>query len=194
MCWLDADVRNFRPHFVTRLLEPLLVDPDVGLVKGYYRRPLHGEPTGGGRVTELMARPLLSALFPQLPASCSRCAGEYGGRREMLEAVPFVEGWGVEIGLLIDVARTVRRRRDRAVRPRRARAPQPPARRALAAGDGGPRHLLATRRDRREHLGTTLIRFGTDHTRVDVEVDVSERPPMVTVPAYRAKFGRELSA
>ena len=64
--WLDADVRNFGPHFVTRLLAPLLTDPAIGFVKGFYRRPLHGEATGGGRVTELMARPLISALFPHL--------------------------------------------------------------------------------------------------------------------------------
>src|SRR5580765_3954651 len=66
VCWLDADVRNFGSHFVTRLLQPLLADPAVGFVKGYYRRPLLGDATGGGRVTELMARPVISALFPHL--------------------------------------------------------------------------------------------------------------------------------
>ena len=103
VCWLDADVRNFGSHFVTRLLEPLLTDPAIGFVKGYYRRPLHGEPTGGGRVTELMARPLLSALFPHLAGFVQPLAGEYAGRRALLETVPFVEGWGVELGLLIDL-------------------------------------------------------------------------------------------
>src|SRR5690242_20630123 len=62
LCWLDADVRNFGSHFVTRLLEPLLTDPAIGFVKGYYRRPLYGDATGGGRVTELMARPVISSL------------------------------------------------------------------------------------------------------------------------------------
>ena len=103
ICWLDADVRNFRSHFVTRLVAPLLSDPAVGFVKGYYRRPLDGQPTGGGRVTELMARPLISALFPHLARFVQPLAGEYAGRRALLEAVPFVEGWGVELGLLIDL-------------------------------------------------------------------------------------------
>ena len=88
---------------MTRLLTPLLTDPAVGFVKGYYRRPLHGEATGGGRVTELMARPVISALFPHLSRFVQPLAGEYAGRRALLETVPFVEGWGVEIGLLIDL-------------------------------------------------------------------------------------------
>ena len=66
VCWLDADIRNFGAHFVTALLAPLLHEPQVAFAKGFYRRPLHGEPTGGGRVTELMARPALSLLFPSL--------------------------------------------------------------------------------------------------------------------------------
>src|SRR5262245_54973675 len=104
VCWVDADIRNFRTHFVKSLLEPLLMDPSVGLVKGYYRRPFFGAPTGSGRVTELMARPLLCTLFPHLTGIVQPLAGEYAGRRTVLEAVPFVEGWGVEIALLIDVA------------------------------------------------------------------------------------------
>src|SRR5262249_44181680 len=103
LCWLDADVRNFGPHFVTRLVEPLLCDRSIGFVKGHYRRPLHGEATGGGRVTELMARPVISSLFPHLSGFVQPLAGEYAGRRTLLETVPFVEGWGVEIGLLIDL-------------------------------------------------------------------------------------------
>jgi len=104
VCWLDADIWNFGSHFVTRLLDPLLHEPATGFVKGYYRRPLFGEPLGGGRVTELMARPALSALFPHLTGFVQPLAGEYAGRRELLEEVPFVEGWGVEVGLLIDLA------------------------------------------------------------------------------------------
>src|SRR5256886_3810141 len=106
VCWLDADVLNFGSHFVTRLLQPLLDDPAIGFVKGYYRRPLHGEGTGGGRVTELMARPVISALFPHLAGFVQPLAGEYAGRRSLLETVPFVEGWGVEIGLLVDLVAT----------------------------------------------------------------------------------------
>ena len=104
VCFLDADVRNFETHFVSRLLAPLFADPTVGFVKGHYERPLHGRPRGGGRVTELMARPLLNALFPSLAGIRQPLGGEYAARRELLEVLPFVEGWGVELGLLIDVA------------------------------------------------------------------------------------------
>src|SRR4051794_4876734 len=103
ICWLDADVRNFGAHFVTGLVRPLLTDPAIGFVKGYYRRPLHGEATGGGRVTELMARPVISSLFAHLSGFVQPLSGEYAGRRALLETIPFVEGWGVELGLLIDL-------------------------------------------------------------------------------------------
>src|SRR5207245_1681221 len=103
LCWIDADIRNFRADFVTGLLAPLLNDRDVGVVKGFYRRPRHAAPTGGGRVTELMASPVLSYLFPLLTRFVQPLAGEYAARRSIIETVPFVEGWGVEIGLLLDV-------------------------------------------------------------------------------------------
>src|SRR5680860_677425 len=89
VCWVDADIRNFGSHFVTGLVGPLIDHGDIGFVKGFYDRPLHGEP-GGGRVTELVARPLLSQLFPALTAIVQPLAGEYAGRREVLDAVPFV--------------------------------------------------------------------------------------------------------
>ena len=104
ICWLDADIRNFDAEFVTRLVRPLLDDPRVLFTKGYYRRPLHDEPNGGGRVTELVARPLLSHWFPGLQHIIQPLSGEYAGRREILEVLPFVEGWGVELGLLVDIA------------------------------------------------------------------------------------------
>jgi glucosyl-3-phosphoglycerate synthase len=105
LCWVDADIRNFGPHFVSRLLAPMIEDPSIGATKAHYRRPLHGEPTGGGRVTELMARPVISHLFPELAVFVQPLAGEYAARRSVVEAVPFVQGWGVEIGLLIDITR-----------------------------------------------------------------------------------------
>ena len=103
ICWLDADLRNFNAEYVTRLVEPLLSAPDTLFVKAYYDRSYEGAPTGGGRVTELVARPVLSLLFPKLADIVQPLGGEYAGRREALELVPFVEGWGVELGLLIDL-------------------------------------------------------------------------------------------
>lgn len=104
VAWCDADIRDFDVRFVTGILGPLVEHEDVGFVKGFYDRPLAGEPGGGGRVTELLARPLISLLFPHLAAVVQPLAGEYGGRRDVLESVPFVGGYGVELGLLVDIA------------------------------------------------------------------------------------------
>lgn len=100
----DADVQGFESHFVTGLVGPLLLCNDVAFVKGFYDRPLDGRASEGGRVTELVARPLISALFPHLASLAQPLAGECAGRREVLEQVPFVDGYGVDLGLVIDVA------------------------------------------------------------------------------------------
>ncbi|MDZ7675517.1 MAG: glucosyl-3-phosphoglycerate synthase [Acidimicrobiales bacterium] len=104
--WVDADIEAFGPHFVTGLLGPLLTRPETSFVKATYARPLV-DGSGGGRVTELVARPALANLFPELAALGQPLAGEYGGRRRLLERLPFIDGYGVDIALLVDVARTV---------------------------------------------------------------------------------------
>jgi glucosyl-3-phosphoglycerate synthase len=194
VCWVDADIRNFATHFVTALVAPLLHEPRVAFVKGFYRRPLHGEPSGGGRVTELMARPVLSLLFPTLTPFVQPLAGEYAGRRELLETVPFVEGWGVDIGLLVDVVARAGiesvAQADLGVREHRNRALEELGAPALA--------ILATVLQRAglttAAIEATLVRFDDALGEQRVPVELRERPPMITVPAYRAKFGRELSA
>ena len=107
IAWVDTDIRNIHPKFVYGLLGPLLREPRIGYVKGYYRRPLEAgtrrDEIGGGRVTELTARPLLNLFYPELAGVIQPLAGEYAGRREVLEQIPFFTGYGVEIGLLIDV-------------------------------------------------------------------------------------------
>ena len=104
--FIDSDLIDPDPMFVPNLVGPLLTGDGVHLVKGFYRRPLKvngtEEPTGGGRVTELVARPLLTALRPDLGAVIQPLGGEYAGSRELLASVPFAPGYGVEIGLLID--------------------------------------------------------------------------------------------
>ena len=102
--WCDADLRSFEADYVTALVEPLLADERVVLVKGYYERLLDGR-AGGGRTTELMARPLLAQFFPELAHLRQPLGGEYAVRRQAVEQVPFVQGWGVEVGLLIDLSR-----------------------------------------------------------------------------------------
>jgi glucosyl-3-phosphoglycerate synthase len=106
VCFLDADSERFGSHFACGLLGPLVLDEGISFVKGFYRRPFRiGEtvfPDGGGRVTELTARPLLNLFYPELAWIEQPLAGELAGRRELLERLPFVTGYGVDIALLID--------------------------------------------------------------------------------------------
>jgi glycosyltransferase involved in cell wall biosynthesis len=105
--WIDTDIVNIHPRFVYGIIGPLLLNPQVQFVKGFYRRPLRVgmkmQAGGGGRVTELTARPLLNLFYPELSGVMQPLSGEYGGRREALERAPFFSGYGVETGLLIDV-------------------------------------------------------------------------------------------
>ncbi|MEI7453394.1 MAG: glucosyl-3-phosphoglycerate synthase [Actinomycetes bacterium] len=103
--WLDADLASFTPQYVTALVEPLLTDDSIALVRANYQRTLHGEGDGGGRVTELTARPVLKLLYPELAHIRQPLGGEYAIRRDVALAVPFEIDYGVEIGLLIDVSR-----------------------------------------------------------------------------------------
>jgi glucosyl-3-phosphoglycerate synthase len=109
--FLDADSEGFSEHFATGLLGPLVCEPGVQFVKAFYRRPFEHEgislPEGGGRVNHLMARPALSAFYPELGAVRQPLAGEVAARRELLERVPFATGYGVEIAMLIDVWREI---------------------------------------------------------------------------------------
>lgn len=104
--FIDSDLIDPDPMFVPRLVGPILTGEGVHLVRGFYRRPLKLgdalDANGGGRVTELVARPLLAALRPELGAVLQPLGGEYAGTRELLTSVPFAPGYGVEIGILID--------------------------------------------------------------------------------------------
>lgn len=104
--FIDTDISNPDPKFVTGLVGPLLTSPRVHLVKAFYERPVKLErvqyATGGGRVTELTARPLLNMFWPALAGLVQPLSGEYAGRRSLLESLPFFTGYGVELGILID--------------------------------------------------------------------------------------------
>jgi glucosyl-3-phosphoglycerate synthase len=100
--WCDGDVTSFTPDWVVRLLAPLVVDETIQLVKASYHRPT--DAGGGGRSTELVARPLLSLFAPGLAGLAQPLSGEFAGRRSALETIPLVEGWGVEIAMLFDIA------------------------------------------------------------------------------------------
>ncbi|MEO0414247.1 MAG: glucosyl-3-phosphoglycerate synthase [Verrucomicrobiota bacterium] len=107
ICYVDADIKNIHPRFVYGLVAPLIYRPEVHYVKAFYDRPLAFSegirPSGGGRVTEILVRPLFSLFFPELTALVQPLSGEYAVRREVLEAIPFPIGYGVETSHLIDV-------------------------------------------------------------------------------------------
>jgi glucosyl-3-phosphoglycerate synthase len=105
--YVDADIKNIHPRFVYGLVGPLIQDADVHYVKAFYDRPIAYSgvlrPTGGGRVTEILVRPLFSLFYPELAAILQPLSGEYAGRRSILERIPFPVGYGVETGMLIEI-------------------------------------------------------------------------------------------
>lgn len=109
ICYIDGDISNFHAGFVTGLVGPLLADPEIDYVKAYYERPLaygdESHSTGGGRVSEILIRPLLSMFYPELAGILQPLSGEYAARRDTLESLAFPTGYGVEIAHLIDLAR-----------------------------------------------------------------------------------------
>jgi glucosyl-3-phosphoglycerate synthase len=106
VCFLDADSEQFGEHYACGLIGPLLCESSCAFVKGFYRRPFRvGDvtlPDGGGRVTELTARPLLNLFYPELAGVLQPLAGEIAARRTLLDRLPFVTGYGVDIALLLD--------------------------------------------------------------------------------------------
>lgn len=186
IAFVDSDLINPDPAFVPKLLGPLLLGDGIHLVKGYYRRPLQvrgGEDSnGGGRVTELVARPLLAALRPELTCVLQPLGGEYAGTRELLEAVPFAPGYGVEIGLLLDtydrlglnaiaqVNLGVRKHRNR----------------PLSELGAMSRQIVGTMLGRCgiPDSGAPLTQFlveGESFVSFDTEVNLEDRPPMSTI-------------
>ncbi|MDF0370864.1 glucosyl-3-phosphoglycerate synthase [[Kitasatospora] papulosa] len=107
VCFVDADLKDFSADFVSGLVGPLLTDPQVQFVKAMYDRPLGDTAGQGGRVTELVARPLLNLHWPRLAGFVQPLGGEYAVRRSLLERLPFPVGYGVELGLLVDALHTV---------------------------------------------------------------------------------------
>lgn len=197
VAFIDADLRDFDPQFAVGLLGPLLTDPDVHYVKAFYDRPLHsGEtvlPAGGGRVTELVARPLLNVHWPSLAGFVQPLAGEYAGRRSLLERLPFVSGYGVEIAMLIDAVELVGlpglAQVDLGNRLHRNSSDADLGRMAaqvyLALLSRLERHGRAMVAVEPELLMTQFTRQGSSFVPVVTDVGVRERPPMCEVPAYR---------
>jgi len=192
LVYVDADLTNFGEHYLTGLLGPLLSDPDVMLVKGFYDRPLTGssstDTAGGGRVTELMARPLLNSFFPEIAGVVQPLGGEYAGRRALLEQIPFAAGYGVEIAMLIDTVKLCGLDAIAQVDlDHRAHNHQDTA--ALGRMASTILHAVLRRVGRKTPVWTEFTQFqrGLDAGTIEpVDFDVTwpDRPPMTNVPEY----------
>ncbi len=201
--WIDADISDIGPKFVCGLLGPLLERPGIGYVKAFYERPLRSSsgltPSGGGRVTEILVRPLFSLFYPELAGLIQPLSGEYAGRRRLLERLPFSVGYGVEVGHLIDIYHQHGIQSIAQVDlDRRLHRNQPVA--ALSRMSFG---ILNTFLSRLERYGETRVlrRLGAAHialaaagSRYKVQataVPMNERPPVIEIPEYAARFPRD---
>ena len=198
--YIDADIKNIHPRFVYGLVAPLIYRPEIHYSKAFYDRPLASSqgirPSGGGRVTEILIRPLFSLFFPELTALIQPLSGEYAVRRRVLESIPFPIGYGVETSHLIDVYHTwgldAISQTDLDRRVHRNQPTRDLGRMAFG--------ILQTFLKRVESLGIVgnlpelspfLRQFQvTDSVfeEVDVEILEEERPPMIEIPEYRKKF------
>jgi nucleotide-binding universal stress UspA family protein len=200
--WIDTDIVNIHPRFIYGLIGPLLLQPEIDFVKGFYRRPLKVgnkmQAGSGGRVTELTARPLLNLFYPELSGIVQPLSGEYGGRRRALEKLPFFSGYGVEIGLLIDmlersglnaIAQVDLQERVHHNQPLEALGKMSFAiiQAVISKLEGKyGRSIL-------ENVNKTMkmIRYEQERFFLDIEeIAERERPPMVEVPEYMEKFKR----
>ena len=194
--WCDTDISNIHPQFVYGTVGPLLTDSRISYVKGFYRRPLNfgGElqSAGGGRVTELAARPLINLFYPLLSGLVQPLSGEYAGRRDLLERLPFFTGYGVETGHLIDILENFGlntiAQTDLGVRIHRNQELLDLSKMAFAImqvalkrlGDRHRIHLLEE-----VNRSMKLIHYSSDRFFLEVrEIGDWERPPMVAVPEY----------
>jgi glucosyl-3-phosphoglycerate synthase len=205
ICFIDADIRNFHARFVYGLLGPLLENPEIQYVKAFYERPIRERnalrATGGGRVTELLARPLINLLWPELAGIVQPLSGEYAGRRETLERVPFFSGYGVELGLLVDIAarfgvdaiaqvdldRRVHRNQDM----------QALGRMSFGILQAAFLRLAEEGRSAPGNFATTLVQFSNqlyDYRPEPREIVTTRRPPIVTVDDYRRRRADPVAA
>lgn len=195
--YVDADLRSFSSAYVVGLLGPLLTDSKVKLVKAVYERPLVGDrqtmPAGGGRVTELVARPLINLHWPQLAGVIQPLAGEYAARRDLLEQLPFSCGYGVDFGLLLDTERLYGVRSiaqvDLGVRVHRHHDTARLGRMAAEIHQAAWTRISDLHPGVSTKIGTELVQFergAEGYSRNDFDVAALERPPLVTVAEYAA--------
>jgi nucleotide-binding universal stress UspA family protein len=194
--WADTDVRNWHPRMVYGTIGPLLHEPRLQYVKGYYQRPIVSDGVlkegGGGRVTELVARPLINLFYPELSGLIQPLAGEYAGRRALLETIPFFTGYAVEIGHLIDAAERVGieglGQVDLERRVHRNQELEGLSRMSFVILQAVMKRLEERRKARLfAEMGSTmkLPRSGRGRLALEViELADQERPPMIRIPEY----------
>ncbi len=198
--WIDADIANIGPKFLYGLVGPLLAYDHIGYVKAFYERPMRSEKglsaSGGGRVTEILIRPLFSLFYPELALLVQPLSGEYAGRRSILEQLPFSVGYGVEVGHLIDLyhmfGAQVLAQVDMDTRIHRNQSIQSLSRMGFG--------ILNTFLSRLEKYGEArlLSELGKEHISlahaadfreaIREEISRQERPPMRTVSEYMERF------
>jgi glucosyl-3-phosphoglycerate synthase len=201
--YIDADIKNIHPRFVYGLVGPLIKSAETKYVKAFYDRPLAFSggirPSGGGRVTEILIRPLFSLFFPELTAIIQPLSGEYAVRRGVLEEIPFPIGYGVETSHLLDVytrwGMSAFAQTDLDQRVHRNQAT-----RSLGKMSFGIMQTFLSRLQQLDVIGqlpemsTVLRQFQVKDQlfeTVEYEIVEEERPPMLTVPEYQEKTGRE---
>ncbi len=201
VAWVDTDITSFHPKFVYGILGPLLLRPEIQFVKAFYQRPLRVgtevQAAGGGRVTELTARPIINLFFPELSGMVQPLSGEQGGRRSLLEQLPFFGHYGVETGLLIDTLHLAGlgaiAQVDMKQRIHRNQTLYALSSMAFEILQVAMRRIGEARGERLwEDANSTMKLIRPEDGGLHLEVhDIAaiERPPMITVPAYRAKRG-----
>lgn len=186
LVWIDSDISNFSPSFVTRLVEPLQRDPEIVMSKGFYLRPLGRESGGGGRITELGIRPLLNLLYRPLANIVQPLSGEFALRRAHALDLEFFSGYGVDIGLLFDVVETngaeAVAQVDLGSREHDNRPLHELSRTSFEVMSALLQRLEeAGLMKSTEPLGETFRQFGIDHAAVD------HRPDLVRLPAWSSR-------
>lgn len=202
IAWIDTDIVNFHPRFVYGIIGPLLVNADIQFTKGFYRRPLRvGGKTqagGGGRVTELTARPLLNLFYPELSGVIQPLSGEYAGRRSALEKVNFCSGYGVETSLLVDIFEEYGLRAIAQV-DLLERVHHNQDLEALSKMSFVIMQTMLRKLEKRyeraiiEDVNKTMkmIRYANGNYFLDVEMlPEMERPPMISLPQYKERKNR----
>jgi glucosyl-3-phosphoglycerate synthase len=200
--YIDADIKNIHPRFAYGLVAPLIYRPEVKYVKAFYDRPLafSGQirPSGGGRVTEILIRPLFSLFFPELTVILQPLSGEYAVRRDVLEKIPFPIGYGVETSHLLDVYQqwglSAFAQTDLDQRVHRNQPTRDLGRMAFG--------IMQTFFNRMESLGyvaelpemATIFRQFQIQNKVyqpiEREIIEEERPPMIEIDEYREKMNK----